>query len=187
MVDVDVLLSRARSACGRKTRYALGKGGKRPTFEMPWESITDHSCDCSGFAVWALGIPRLLHGVVPWYDAKNNGDWFNTDAVVRDAKSPYGFVTEIPAAEPGALIVFPRANAQTFGHIGIVSVVGPPASADGKVKYPDMKVIHCSGGNFRNGQGDAIQETDAKVFLHRQDCIFAWCAFVKPVAVGVTT
>lgn len=175
-MDVDVFLTRARSACKRKTRYELGKGGKRPTFEMPWESITDHSCDCSGFVAWALGVPRYLHNTVPWYSASENGDWFNTDAVVRDAKSPFGFVTQIEKAEPGALIVFPRSGPGSYGHIGIVSVVGE--------KPEDMRVIHCSAGNANAaGVHDAIAETSAKVFLARQDCIFAWCAFVEKVAV----
>lgn len=176
-MDVDVLLTRARSACSRKTRYELGKGGLNPQASMPWASVTDHSCDCSGFVSWALGISKYVRGV-PWYDASHNGEWFNTDAIVRDAKSPFGFVSQIEAAEPGALIVFPRASAGQYGHIGIVSEIGE--------KPEDMRVIHCSGGNFRSQAQDAIQETDARVFLARKDCIFAWCAFVEkvPVLVG---
>lgn len=174
-MDVDVLLTRARSACNRGTKYDLGKGGKRPAQEMPWESIMEHACDCSGFVAWALGLNRFMRGTA-WYDATHNGEWFNTDAVVRDALSPYGFVSKVEDAEPGALIVFPRAGAGSYGHIGIVSAVGE--------KPEDMRVIHCSGGNGR--KGDAIQETDAKVFLQRIDCVFAWCAFVEKVPVLVS-
>lgn len=175
-MDVDVLLTRARSACGRKTIYRLGAGGIRPDQQMPWQGITDHASDCSGFVAWALGLSRNVRGT-PWYDAQHNGEWFNTDAVVRDAKSPYGFVSQMEKPEPGALIVFPRAEAQNYGHIGIVSVVGE--------KPEDLRVIHCSAGNYRSG-GDAIAETGAKVFLQRQDCIFAWCAFVEKVPVLVS-
>lgn len=175
-MDVDVLLTRARSACGRSTIYRLGAGGMNPSLPMPWTGLNDHSCDCSGFVSWCLGLSRRLTGV-PWYDAQHNGEWLNTDAVVRDANSPYGFFDKISEPRPGAIIVFPRADANNYGHIGIVSEVGE--------KSEDLRVIHCSAGNY-NKLKDAIAETDARVFK-RPSTIFAWCAFITDVPVLVSS
>lgn len=169
-MNVDVLLTRARSACGRKTTYRLGAGGMAPALSMPWAGVQDHSCDCSGFVSWCLGLSRRVNGF-PWYDAAHNGEWLNTDAVVRDANSPFGFFDLIKEVRPGAVIVFPRADALNYGHIGIVSEVGE--------KPEDMRVIHCSAGNF-NKLKDAIAETDGRAFK-RPSTIYAWCAFVEAV------
>lgn len=166
-MDSAAFIARARSMVGRQIVYKLGAGGMKPDAETPANGAGE--CDCSGFVSWGLGISRFVRGV-PWYDAQHNGEWLNTDAIVRDAKSHYGFFDEIDKPEVGCLIVFPKSKASpSAGHVGIVSSVTP----DG-----DLRVIHCSSGNYARF-GHAIEETGANVFM-RPDLgtIFARCALV---------
>ncbi|GAA3978260.1 hypothetical protein [Mucilaginibacter dorajii] len=58
-------LSRAHSALAKKTVYKLGQGGFDPSKPITKE------CDCSGFIVWAIGIPREL--------PPGSGHWLSTD------------------------------------------------------------------------------------------------------------
>lgn len=143
------VVARAKSAIGRPTRYKLGAGGRAPSLKLP-----DIELDCSGFVAWALGVDRYLpNGSIPYID---NGAWFECTNVFKDALSPYGFVAHVDLrqAVAGDLLVWPdRGSVQ--GHIGIIT------SIDSK---QGMLVTHCSSGNFKK-YGDAIQETDAKIFL----------------------
>lgn len=153
MIDAAEVLTRARSAIGKGCIYRLGKGGFAPGSTTPYLTIGT-GCDCSGFAAWCNKVSRLLTNV-PHYEGF--GNWFETSALVRDARSSFGFVTEVPwhAARPGMLLVWGDHDGHQ-GHVGICSEVG----ADGPTK-----AIHCSTGNLR-AFGDAIAETSADLFKH---------------------
>lgn len=147
-LERDQVVARARSAVGHNTAYQLGAGGRHPLAGSP-----GNPCDCSGFVAWCLGIDRYLpNDGLPLYD---NGGWFETSAIVRDAKSPFGFVVEVDwsAVVPSDMLVYGDAGKHQ-GHIGVVSEVG-----DGAVK-----VVHCSHGNW-SLRGDAVQETNAGIFI----------------------
>lgn len=160
------ITARAKTAIGHKIVYKLGDGPATPKEELP--KSADGGCDCSAFVAWALGVSKYMHGV-PWYDAKHNGEWMNTDAVVRDAQSPFGFWDQIKVPEVGCAIVYGKSAKMPVGHIGLVSEV-----VDGKA----TKVIHCSSGNFHKFQ-DAIQETVPTVFTIQATTIFARYAGVE--------
>jgi cell wall-associated NlpC family hydrolase len=145
----DAVVARARSATGKGTVYSLGEGGREPALPTP-----GHRCDCSGFAAWCVGVDRYL----PNDDLKNlmpGEAWFETSTLARDARSPFGFVAEVPwlAALPGDLLVYPDRSGHQ-GHVGVVATVdhaGP------------LSVVHCSLGNFHH-TNDAIRETPVELF-----------------------
>lgn len=143
------VVDRARSAIGKTTVYALGEGGRDPNASSPGSR-----CDCSGFAAWVLGRDRYLPNAViealPEFEK-----WIETSSLYADARSPWGFVAEVPwtNALPGDLVVWPD-HAGHQGHVGVVSevdVAGP------------LHVVHCSTGNFK-ATGDAIAETLSTIF-----------------------
>lgn len=152
----DELIARARSVVGKGCRYGLGHGGYHPEFDHPWDN--EMLCDCSGFVAWVLQVNRHLDH--PWYKQQNGG-WLETTAIVRDCATPFGFFTQVPAADarPGDLIVYgDHANAdgtKRQGHVGLIATVGAqgPATA-----------VHCSRGNERRF-ADAIAETGAGLWL----------------------
>lgn len=170
------MLARARSAIGHKIAYRLGAGGRDPYAATPAVLVdgsnNTHGCDCSGFVAWALGVDRYLpNASVPHMP---NGKWLETTTLFNDARSPYGFVAEVPwqSAMMADLLVWPdRAGKQ--GHVGIVSSVGAYGDASRSSIGP-MSVIHCSSGNWR--KGDAIAETGVHVFLQNKAivCRVAW-------------
>lgn len=147
------IIARARSAIGHQTIYRLGQGGFNPAASKPWN--TRGECDCSGFVAWCLGMSRHLDH--PWY-ASQNGGWFETTAIARDAESPYGFFDKVhwEIAQLGDLLVYGD-SAHGQGHVGIISGL--------EGERPSL-AIHCSAGNFRNHQ-DAIQETGVAVWMVR--------------------
>jgi hypothetical protein len=132
------LLARARSALGQGCAYALGKGGMNPESATPWGEKIES--DCSGFALWGAGMPRLV--------------WLDTSRIVQIARDAPRLFVKIPwiEARPGDFVVYPDRQGTDGnhheGHIGVVSEVhGGPT-----------RVIHCSAGNWKRA-GDAIQET----------------------------
>lgn len=163
------VVARARGAIGKGTRYRLGAGGRDPLAPEPGRrGVGWLYCDCSGFAAWCVGVDRYLpNAAIPTLP---NGQWFETSALVRDARSPFGFVVEVPWAEahPGDLLVWPD-NGAVQGHVGIVAEVGTAG--------PDT-VVHCSSGNTQNGTKDAIAETDVALFVRHKALVarVAWVA-----------
>lgn len=148
----ETVLARARAAIGHGTIYVLGQGGRDPGAPNPGKQ-----CDCSGFAAWAMGVDRYLpNNAIPGITF---GDWFETTALWKDAKSPFGFVIEVPWREalPGDLLVWPD-GAGHQGHVGVCASLGAAG--------PET-VVHCSLGN-RKTHGDAIMETGALLFLKRE-------------------
>jgi hypothetical protein len=157
------VVERARSVIGMKCKYALGKGGFYPENPVPWNSRKE--CDCTGFAAWVYGVSRKTDN--PWY-VKQNGGWFETSAIYRDATCEYGFVEQVLGdPQPGDLIVYPDSGGEQ-GHIGIVSRV-----EEGAV----IAVVHCSSSSYRR-EGDAIQETPPGLFL-RSGALVAKVAWME--------
>lgn len=147
----EELVARARSAVGRGTEYVLGQGGRDPRLPRPEARL-----DCSGFAAWVAGVDRYLpNGALPHLPG---GEWFECTTLYNDARSPLGFVLEVPwvQALAGDLLVYPDAKAPSKrqGHVGVVVEVGPRGP---------LSVVHCSSTNWKR-TGDAIRETDAEVF-----------------------
>ena len=143
------VVARAVSACGKGTRYRLGAGGRDPRLAHP---AVAGACDCSGFAAWCVGVDRFLPNAgVP---TMPGGNWFETTQLVRDAKSPFGFVTEVAMAQarPGDLLVYGDRGGRQ-GHVGVVVEVGEGGP---------VKVAHCAKGNEL--RGDAIAVTGVSVF-----------------------
>lgn len=159
------VLARARSAIGRQTVYQLGAGGRDPNTAHPGDLVAGHlECDCTGMGAWAFGVRRFVESWNPLYEG---GDWFESRTLERDARSPWGFIAEVPwlQARPGDVLVWgDRPGSQ--GHFGIVATVD--------VRGP-LSVIHCSSGNFR-GTGDAIQETPPDLFRKKAALagVIAW-------------
>lgn len=147
MGGADVI-TRARSRVAKGTHYQLGAGGRDPSNDSPGAK-----CDCSGFVAWSLGIDRFLpNDGIPHLSGR---DWFETTSIYDDARSPFGFVAEVPwtSARPGDVLVWPD-RGRSQGHIGLVASVdhtGPTS------------VVHCSTGNDRRTQ-DAVAETPADIF-----------------------
>lgn len=169
------VLARAKSALGRRTTYVMGAGGRNPGAELPSMRVVHEEgmvdgCDCSGFVAWCLGVDRYLPAWMPHYE---NGDWFETTAVFRDARAPWGFVADVPwqAAQIADVLVWGDRKGTDGkhhqGHIGLVSEVDD--------KGP-LSVIHCSLGEYRK-TGDAIAETDCGIFA-RNGAIVAMCEWV---------
>jgi len=135
----------------------------KPDLEIP-----GLNCDCTGFCAWANRVSRYVEKWNPMYEL---GDWFESTVIVRDAKSPFGFVDLVPMklARPGMLFVWGDVKGRS-GHAGIITEV----AAAGPVR-----VIHCSRGNEK-AYGDAVYETDAGIF-YRNGAIVARLGFVDYV------
>lgn len=144
--SIQQCLDRARTGMGANTVYVLGKGGFDPTKPLTNE------CDCSGFIAWSIGVPREF--------PPGSGRWLDTDAYWKgggSAAQAAGFPLchSVPEAEaePGDVIVYPDQGGHQ-GHIGVIS---------GTDDQGQLKVIHCSKGNWTNHH-DATRETDAHVW-----------------------
>lgn len=190
------VVARARSMIGRGCAYAVGAGGRTAAQLEPWDpkpftvkradpktggilTITvEKACDCSGFGAWGNRIARHLDPeIVPHY-AQDNGEWFESSALARDANSPWGFVNRVSWAEarPGMLFVYPDQVVDGVRHQGHVAIVSEIETRPGEVVAPAM-IVHCSAGNYRR-TGDAIRETKAAIFFARRDAIVCALSFV---------
>jgi hypothetical protein len=160
---------------GAAIRYRLAdhSGGRDPFAPDPashWRSAIKRiplaTCDCSGFVAWELGYDRHQPG------DEAGEDWWNTDAIVRAARSatstwfhqvlidhPDPLRRQRPL--PGDLVVYPSidldhdGSRDRVGHIGgIVGVA--PIWAPGM--WGALEVVHSSKGNDRR-LGRAIAKT----------------------------
>lgn len=132
-------------------------------------------CDCSGFTAWACGLDRRQKLVTPSTETTGGDYWLSTDGVLRDARHTRRWFDLVPSVDvaPGDLVVYPdyrHRGLMRHGHIGVV--VGVPPGWK-KERVIDLRVIHCSKGNDTH-TGDAIQETNGKVFAR-----FPATAFVR--------
>lgn len=168
MTAADVLL-RARRSIGQGAKYVLGAGGLHPELDHPWNEQL--GCDCSGFAMWALGLPR--------YDKVR---WWDTSAIVHDARNGLEGsnrlfkMVSVLQAQPGDLFVYGDVPGHQ-GHVGVIATVTPLPES-----WP-LTVIHCSSGNMRR-TGDAIRETGPDVWFHRPDAIVARCILLTKEALA---
>ena len=179
---VEGLLERADSQKGLGIAYRLGGGVARASRDTCADAA--HTCDCSAFVCWALGVDK--QGSYPYLVPRGQpvepgNQWYGTDNIWNDAVHlPVGLFQQIEEPAPGCVVVFParrRADGRsTPGHIGLVVRVGPAGVE---------AVLHCSGGNFK-ATGDAIQETDDTVFRNRAGLIYAWCARIAATPHPVT-
>lgn len=137
-------ITRAKQNLGQLTKYKLSEGGVDPTIAFTKE------CDCSGFVAWAIGYPREL--------PRGSGNWIDTNLIWGGGgtKTP-GIFIEIQQnnCDLGDLLVYPKADQNHHGHVGIVIEVA---------NQKPIKIIHCSYGNFA-GTGDAIQITAPDLFF----------------------
>lgn len=158
MTTTDVL-ARALKSIGHHVAYVLGAGGFDPSADLPF-TTPEHGCDCSGFAMWALGKERQVGGI-----------WYGTDAIVADANGSGLLFFAVPYADArsGDLIVYPHQKPGHHGHVGVISVVdgGKPA-----------RVVHCSMGNWK-AFGDAIAETQAALWLNVANTVVARPKFIE--------
>jgi cell wall-associated NlpC family hydrolase len=150
----EQVVAKAMSAVGTGTEYSL------------FEGTPGKACSCSRFIAWVLGVPVKID--LPLY-RRWNGGWFETTAVYRDAKSPYGFFREVPweLAEPADLVVWPD-TVKGQGHMGLV--------VQAKAGLGPAEVVHCSRGNWKR-TGDAIRVTDPKVFVLNRAVVARWHDF----------
>jgi peptidoglycan hydrolase-like protein with peptidoglycan-binding domain len=144
--SIEQSLQRARTGLEQTTTYVLGQGGFDPT------KMLTANCDCSGFIAWAIGIPREFPpGSGRWLDT--DGYWNGGGGAAKAAGFPLLQNVAAADAEPGDLIVYPDQGGMQ-GHIGMIS---------GMDNHGELKVIHCSKGNWRKF-GDATRETDSAVW-----------------------
>jgi hypothetical protein len=142
---------RAYHAIGQGIGYGLGHGGMHPDDELP---TRDGLCDCSGFALWCLGLCRH----------RKDDQWMDTSWIVDDAQKEHLEFQRVgwKAAKPGMLVVYGDRKDATGrtrqGHVGIITASNP-------VNGP-MAVVHCSHGNA-SVFGDAIHETGPEAWATR--------------------
>lgn len=167
-MDAETIVSRARSALGKKTRYE-SPGVMPDLAAATWPDNGAHT-DCSGFVAWCLRFRREVDH--PFYK-KINGGWFETSGIYKDGLANVGFFSEIDRPKIGALVVYPDykdANGKNRqGHIGIVSQV----TAQGSGMTAVEKVIHCSLGGW-NKHKDAVLETAPVAWLAKPKSIIVW-------------
>ena len=196
MATSDTILQRARTMLGRATVYWAGAGGLKPTSATParrlrvadeWQKlsaqeqalyrplalqagidVTDidaavDACDCTGFLCWALGISRKAPRRAPHTQADG---WINSDSIWADATQGGTVFRRIRKAEPGCVIVYPKAGSgENFGHDGLVTAVDAAGTP--------TQVIHCSANNFKLSPFDAIKENKPEAFLSQGATVFA--------------
>jgi cell wall-associated NlpC family hydrolase len=165
LIDAIEVARRARSQLGRGTKYDLGRGGWDP--EALVAADAKGRCDCSGFVAWC--VHECRHVSLRLY-TDYLGNWVETSAMVRDAKSPFGMFQQVAwsAAKPGMVIVYGDSGDGHQGHCGIIVEVDSTGPTS---------VVHCSKGGFER-HGDAIQETGVDHFASR-GAIVAECASVR--------
>jgi hypothetical protein len=162
-MTVNDVVARARSAVGQGCSYHLGAGGMRPNDPAPWNAHLQ--CDCSGVAMWCLGLSR--------FDGET---WFETTRIVYDALNENLVFARVPwlHARPSDLLVYGDLHGHQ-GHVGVVTeaTLGPET-------FP-LLVAHCSSGNWRH-TNDAIRETGPEIWTHNEAAIVARCLRLEAIA-----
>lgn len=151
MLNAQEVCERAYRSVGKGCVYRLGKGGMHPEAEHPWVvDAGEFLCDCSGFAMWCLGLSRFQAPV-----------WLDTTKIASDAAGPHTFFVTVPMeqARPSDLIVYGDHDGHQ-GHVGVIVQRGDT--------LPTI-VIHCSSGNQKHG--DAIGASDPTLWLKRNGIV----------------
>jgi hypothetical protein len=135
-------VARWRSALKRGITYSMGGGGSDPT--GPWSK----SSDCSAFLDKGWGISRDDTGL-------------NTDALVRDGRSPGGLMTQVSFDEalPGDGLVVGAGNGHEYGHCAGITEIDTTKTGKDKLKA----VIDCASGRG----DDSIREGSPARLLER--------------------
>ena len=166
-MKVSTFVTRAMSGIDKKTIYK--SPGKMPSFEASaWPENAQN--DCSGFVDWCLRFSPNRKVNHPLYN-KINGGWFETTAIHADGLSSVGYFSQIDAAKPGAMLVYPdyvgSDGKNRDGHIGIV------LEATGKGIEGVTKIIHCSLGSYKK-HNDAILITGSEIWQAHKSSIIVW-------------
>lgn len=161
----DQVVLRARSALGHGCIYGLGCGGMNPQRTVPWDE--NMRCDCSGFAMWCLGLSRRQGGI-----------WMDSSRIRLDAIDGGSLFNAVPwnEADLGDLLVYGDSKQEDGVHQGHVGVVSQ-ASRRG----PAL-VISCSHGAWMRNS-DAIGEDIPTVFQFHPQMVVARCLTVQRVPV----
>lgn len=164
-------LARARAAIDKHVVYRLGAGGLHPEHALPCDK--ENRCDCSGFALWALGVSRFVQPSHPWIahfpPLGGQFQWIDTSRIVQSARGGLPLAV-VDNPSPGDLIVYGDKDGHE-GHVGIVGQLGDIGGAP-------ISVIHCSAGNMRRF-GDAIKETAVENFWKARGALY-----VRPLDYG---
>jgi hypothetical protein len=163
MTPADTI-ARIRNACGKGVVYQNGHGGIHPEYPLPCDE--HNACDCSGAALWAIGVARWVRASHPWVDRfpplSGEFQWIDTTRIAKDASGLGLAFRAFREALPGDLIVYGDSGGSE-GHVGVVTeVYGGKAT----------KIAHCSSGNYK-ATGDAIRETDVAPFWEKRGAIYA--------------
>lgn len=193
MTTIDDVLARARSALGHGTLYWLGAGGTDPRSDVPttkvnvaaeWAASTPEkraelaplaaamgidvhnpalwldACDCSGYVCWALGFSR---------NGPNGPIW--TNSIFADAKGAQARFRHVTVATPGALVVYPSGDGETYGHVAIVAEADAAGNA--------TQILHCSKANVEGVPHDGIKASAPDAFTANRHSIYVWCRDVE--------
>jgi cell wall-associated NlpC family hydrolase len=159
-VPAHEAVTRARTWVG-KGKYKLGAGPRSPDAATPFDR--NGCCDCSGFATWALGVPRRVELDE---DDGSGVDYWNTDGLLIEARlggGKYFTVVEGGGYLPGDLVVYGSidwdrdGSRDRVGHVGVIVRGGPLIAS--------CQVVHCRAP--RNGKGPAVVETTGDPFVGR--------------------
>jgi hypothetical protein len=169
MMRASAVVNRALVATNKGTRYGLGAGGMNPGKPSP---AANGKCDCSGFVAWCLGMSRKTREA---FYVEENGGWIETTAVSKDVLASTGIFAPLDKPLPGCAVVYgdyKDSNGRHHeGHMAVVTEVNSRSGIAGI-----DKIVHCSVSN--DNSGDAIQETDARIFANNRNSVIGWCILV---------
>lgn len=150
----DSVLSRARLAMRKGTRYVLGAGGYDPKAPLPHDS--NRGCDCTGFVAWAWGIDRRR--------SRNGLVEVQSDALIIEANRLNGNVVKLSKPEPGCVLVY----GGIWLGVPLQSVRIRPGHA--AIYESAGTIIDCGSTPYRK-EGQAITRRSGQFMLSRKDCI----------------
>lgn len=142
-VPIGDRVARARAVLARKLpiEYGMGRGGFDPEDESPHQVVhakgpdgkvkTTLELDCSGWAAWAIGLPRQHR--------YGEYSWIETTRIHGDATGPQVLFRQLAKPVPGCLVVYPDPHGGGQGHVGLVT----------EVQGAKVRGIDCSSS--RNG------------------------------------
>ncbi len=180
-VTLEDAVERAVDTCARvrgggagreQAFYRLGKGGRHPEADVPWDD--QRQCDCSGFVAWVLGYDRY----------RGDDVWINTDAILVGKAGLFRTVPKEEEVSVGDALVYGSVyvnGERRPGHVGVITEIAPSFVRGGPEWWRALKVAHCSPGNSRAlGSGHAIAETDARIWRSKGR-IVRFRSFAQPV------
>lgn len=149
----DSILSKARFAIRKDTRYVLGAGGYDPLAPLPHDS--KRGCDCTGFVAWCWGIDRRK--------SKNGLVEVQSDSLLIEAKK-FGSIYVLPQPEPGCVLVY---GGLWVGK-PLQSVRIRPGHA--AIYEGNEMIIDCGSTPYKR-EGQAITRRSGRFMLDRKDTL----------------